>query len=70
MEGSIRKPTKKAIRFSLMIAGQSGLGKTTLLATLFDPQLQPPTIENGKTPLKMFSRTNEITNYSFGKNIL
>ena len=41
-QGATRRPAKKAIRFSLMVAGQVGLGKSTLLATMFEDQIQPP----------------------------
>jgi len=49
-----KKPAKKAVRLGLMIAGQSGLGKTSLLQTLFYPHLAIPlerTVEIYKTTL-------------------
>ena len=65
---SRRANKKKAHRFSLMVAGQAGLGKTTLLATLFEPSVQPPLLfpANSDIPFNVFARTETFSTYSFG----
>lgn len=66
--GVNRKLSRKTPRFSLMVAGRAGIGKTTLLATLFNPFLDPTTIPV-EEPLidlgKVFSQTKTISTYSF-----
>lgn len=50
-----------------MVAGQAGLGKTTLLATLFDSYLQPPIADLSEgSQAVIFKKTKEITDYNFG----
>lgn len=65
----MRKPNKKAVRFSVMVAGQAGLGKTTFLATLFDSQVNPPLVEGceGSGRPLIFAKTDSFKVYNFGK---
>lgn len=74
-----KRVSKKAIRLSIMVAGQSGLGKTTFLSTLFHSLLNPPLEESSNTlsttnlPLPLsssaffavFAPTDYIRTYSF-----
>lgn len=67
-------PSKRANRkiqpFRMMIAGQAGLGKTTLLATLF-PGLFKPDLEevanNNDVPFDVIAPTQQIQSQTFGK---
>jgi septin family protein len=70
------KNIKKKARFGIMVGGRAGIGKTTFLATLLDPFLEPlkfpkdPSIEDEV----VFESTETIGTISFeaqvGKNQL
>lgn len=49
-----------------MVAGQSRLGKTTFLATLFDGLLTPPRTEESQENAIVFAPTKEIKAYNLG----
>lgn len=65
-----RRAAKKAIRFSLMVAGQSGLGKTTLLTTLFEDKISPPQ-ESSDRPnqFHVYAPTDSIKTYAFEMDV-
>lgn len=70
-EPILKRGSRKAARFGLMVAGQAGLGKTSFLATVFD-QIDPPHEEVGgeaTDPIRqrIFTPTTEITAYSVGE---
>ena len=70
--GGSRKSNKKALRFSVMVAGQAGIGKSTFLATLFDPYLSTNSIpqekmedSNDECEQIVFAKTEQICTFVF-----
>lgn len=53
-----RKSVKKGFNFTLMVVGESGLGKSTLVNTLFNTQLYPP--KDSRDPTGETPKTVEI----------
>jgi septin family protein len=52
------------------VAGKQGLGKTTILKTLFDNNVEPK-LESEDKPnqFQIYAPTEDIQVFSFGKNI-
>lgn len=55
------------IYIKINLEGQSGLGKTTFLKTLFNGEITPP-LEGEYESMEILSKTESITPYIFGKN--
>lgn len=60
-EIQVKRSKKRTYAFNIMVAGESGLGKTTFLNTLFNTQLN----EN-ISPLNLTGKTVEIKPERFG----
>lgn len=59
-----KKSLKKGFQFTLMVVGESGLGKSTLVNTLFNTTLYPS--KDAKEPSHEVPKTVEIQTISAG----
>ncbi|EGD72629.1 septin 2 [Salpingoeca rosetta] len=69
-----RKVTKKGFDFNLMVAGEAGLGKSTLIETLFmqkdeEPHIVPAASERIERTVKISPRTKVIGDNGVNLNL-